>query len=150
MTQRTSKAELQRTVQGAKLHTRVELMLLDLLDSVQSSLWGAAQIIPLWLTGAVQALAGAGAINVTSSYTDFTSTGTGNALTLADGTIVGQMKLIRYVGEGAGTDTGIITPANFLNGTSVTLTAVGDDVGLMWNGANWQLTGLRNTAAVNA
>jgi hypothetical protein len=46
----------------------------------------------------VQALSGAGAVNITSLATAFTSTAAGNALTLADGA-QGQIKTIIYVAE---------------------------------------------------
>ena len=52
-------------------------------------------------SGAVQALSGPGAVNITSLATAFTSTATGNALTLADGA-QGQLKTIIYVAEAAG------------------------------------------------
>ena len=62
-------------------------------------------------SGAVQALSGAGAVNITSLATAFTSTAAGNALTLADGA-QGQIKTVIYVAEAAGGDTGVLTPTN--------------------------------------
>ena len=79
------------------------------------------------VVGSVQALSGPGAVNVTTLTTAFTSTATGNALKLADG-VAGQLKAIVYVAEAAGGDTGVLTPANFGNGTTITFNAVGESV----------------------
>ena len=88
------------------------------------------------VVGSVQALSGPGAVNVTTLTTAFTSTGTGDALTLADG-VVGQFKAIVYVAETAGADTGVLTPANFGNGTTITFNAVGESVLLQFLGTDW-------------
>ncbi len=88
------------------------------------------------VVGSVQALSGPGAVNVTTVTTAFTSTGTGDALTLADG-VAGQLKAIVYVAETAGTDTGVLTPTNFGNGTTITFTAVGNSVLLQFLGTDW-------------
>jgi hypothetical protein len=88
------------------------------------------------VVGSVQALSGPGAVNVTTLTTAFTSTATGNALTLADG-VAGQLKAIVYVAEAAGGDTGVLTPANFGNGTTITFNAVGESVLLQFLGTDW-------------
>jgi hypothetical protein len=90
----------------------------------------------------VQALSGAGAVNITSLATTFTSTATGNALTLADGA-QGQIKTIIYVAEAAGGDTGILTPTNLGSGTTITFNAVGDSVTLQFAGTDWWVVGFR-------
>jgi hypothetical protein len=90
----------------------------------------------------VQALSGPGAVNITSLATAFTSTATGNALTLADGA-QGQLKTIVYVAEAAGGDTGILTPANLGSGTTVTFNAVGDSATLQFVGTDWWVVGFR-------
>jgi hypothetical protein len=92
--------------------------------------------------GTVQSLSGAGAVNITTLTTAFTSTATGNALTLADGT-AGQLKTIVYVAEAAGGDTGVLTPTNLGGGTTITFNAVGDSVTLQFIGADWWVIGLR-------
>jgi hypothetical protein len=92
--------------------------------------------------GTVQSLSGAGAVNITTLTTAFTSTATGNALTLANGA-AGQLKTIVYVAEAAGGDTGILTPANLGGGTTITFNAVGDSVTLQFIGADWWVIGLR-------
>jgi hypothetical protein len=90
----------------------------------------------------VQALSGAGAVNITSLATAFTSTGAGNALTLADGA-QGQLKTIIYVAEAAGGDTGVLTPTNLGSGTTITFNAVGDSVTLQFAGTDWWVVGFR-------
>lgn len=86
--------------------------------------------------GAPQNLAGPGAADITSYETAFTSTGTGDAITLADGAAVGQVKKILYVAEAAGGDTGVITLTGY---TSITLNAIGDYAVVQWNGTAWLL-----------
>jgi hypothetical protein len=90
----------------------------------------------------VQALSGPGAVNITALATAFTSTATGNALTLADG-VAGQLKTIVYVAEAAGGDTGILTPTNLGSATTITFNAVGDSVTLQFIGADWWVIGFR-------
>lgn len=90
----------------------------------------------------VQALSGPGVVNITSLATAFTSTATGNALTLADGA-QGQLKTIIYVAEAAGGDTGILTPANLGSATTITFNAVGDSVTLQFAGTDWWVVGFR-------
>lgn len=96
-------------------------------------------------SGAVQALSGPGAVNITSLATAFTSTGTGDALTLADGA-QGQIKTIIYVAEAAGGDTGVLTPTNLGSATTITFNAVGDSVTLQFAGTDWWVVGLRGAA----
>ena len=93
-------------------------------------------------SGTVQALSGAGAVNITSLATAFTSTATGNALTLADGA-QGQLKTVIYVAEAAGGDTGVLTPSNLGSGTTVTFNAVGDSATLQFAGTDWWVVGFR-------
>lgn len=90
----------------------------------------------------VQALSGPGAVNITQPVTAFTSTGTGNALTLEDG-VVGQLKTIVYVAEAAGGDTGVLTPTNLGAGTTITFNAVGDACTLQFLGTEWWAISLR-------
>jgi hypothetical protein len=97
------------------------------------------------IIGAVQALSGPGAVNVTQLTTAFTSTATGNALTLADG-VAGQLKTIVYVAEAAGGDTGILTPTNLGAYTTITFNAVGDSVILQFIGADWWVISARGAA----
>ena len=90
----------------------------------------------------VQSLTGPGAVNITQPVTKFTSTATGNALTLADG-VEGQIKTIVYVAEAAGADTGVFTPTNLGAGTTITFTDVGDACVLQFLGSDWWAISLR-------
>jgi hypothetical protein len=94
------------------------------------------------INGSVQALSGAGAVNLTTYTTAFTSTAAGNALTLANGA-QGQIKNIVYVAEAAGGDTGILTPTNLGAGTTITFNAVGDSCQLQYIGTDWWAVSLR-------
>jgi hypothetical protein len=93
-------------------------------------------------SGAVQALSGPGAVNITSLATAFTSTAAGNALTLADGA-QGQIKTVIYVAEAAGGDTGVLTPTNLGSATTITFNAIGDSVTLQFAGTDWWVVGFR-------
>lgn len=106
-----------------------------------------AQTFANAVVGSVQALSGPGAVNVTTVTTAFTSTATGNALTLADG-VAGQLKAIVYVAEAAGADTGVLTPTNFGNGTTITFNAVGESVLLQFLGTDWWI--VSNNGAIVA
>ena len=50
------------------------------------------------ITGGVQSLSGAGAVDLTNLVTELTTTGA-DALTLADGTTSGQIKIINKIGR---------------------------------------------------
>jgi hypothetical protein len=86
--------------------------------------------------GSVQSLTGPGAVDVTNYTTEFTSTGTGDALTLGDG-LSGQIKNIVYVAQTAGADTGILTPTNLGAYTTITFNAPGDSVQLQFMSSQW-------------
>lgn len=94
------------------------------------------------LIGAVQALSGSGAVNLTTSTTSFTSTATGNTLTLADGS-QGQIKIIVYIAEALVGDTGILTPTNLGSATTITFNTIGDAVTLQFVGTDWWVVGFR-------
>ena len=82
------------------------------------------------IIGGVQGLTGAGAVDLTNLITELTTTGA-NALTLADGTTSGQVKIINMIVDGGGTAT--VTPVTFANGTTIAFDAVGESVTLVWN-----------------
>jgi hypothetical protein len=94
------------------------------------------------IIGTVQSLSGAGAVNITQLSTAFTSTATGNALTLANG-IVGELKTIVYVAEAAGADTGILTPSTRVGYATITFNNVGDSVTLQYFTQGWAIIGVR-------
>ena len=97
---------------------------------------------------AEQALTGAGAANVTSAVTAFTTNtdnSGNNAVTLAAG-IAGQIKILYTKVEASSGQTTVVTPAAFANGTTVTFDAVGDAAVLYYNGSTWVLVGSTGVA----
>lgn len=82
-----------------------------------------AQFVPI---AAQQNLTGPGAVTVTEYYTALTTTGTGDALTLAAGKVLGQVKKIQYVNKGALLDTAILTPSVTTGFATCTFNAVGN------------------------
>jgi hypothetical protein len=88
------------------------------------------------IRGGVQALSGAGAADTTNLITELTTAAGAAAVTLADGTTAGQIKIITMVVDGGGTAT--VTPATFANGTSMAFADVNDTVMLAWaNTIGW-------------
>ena len=81
------------------------------------------------IRGGVQSLSGAGAVDLDNLITELTTTGA-NALTLADGTTSGQIKIINMIVDGGD---GTLTPTTFANGTTITFDAVGESATLVWN-----------------
>ena len=92
--------------------------------------------------GASQALSGAGAINLTTPTTFYTSTGPTEALTIADSLETGQRKRIVHIVDGG---SGVITKGGAvkLNAaiTTITFTNIWDWVELEWSGALWNVIG---------
>jgi len=89
--------------------------------------------------GSRQTISGAGAINLTTLYTEITTTGA-NAYTLANG-VIGQMKIIVMVVDGGDAT---ITPTTFANGTRVVMDAVHDSVTLIYGASGWQVIASRD------
>ena len=79
-----------------------------------------------------------GAVDVVNLFTTIDTSGAGApvAYTLADG-VEGQVKKLVCVAYG---DDGVVTPANFASGTTVTFTAVGQAVDLAFIAGNWYVT----------
>lgn len=75
------------------------------------------------------------------------SGGVGFTLTLADGNQDGEMKhvVVKSINSGV---SHTLTPANFTNGTTITLDSNGDAVSLIWSDGNWIL--LNNSGATIA
>lgn len=84
---------------------------------------------------------GAGAIDVTTTTTAYTSTGAAEALTLADGT-TGQIKTVVYVAEGAGGDSGELVPTNRIGYAKITFNNIGDSATLQFVGTGWAILAL--------
>jgi hypothetical protein len=99
------------------------------------------------ITGGVQELSGAGAADLTNLVTELTTGAGAAAVTLADGTTSGQVKIINMIVDGGGTAT--VTPATFANGTNLAFADVNDTVMLVWaNTIGWVL--VSNSGAVVA
>lgn len=99
----------------------------------------AAIFIP---SGAQQSLSGAGAVDVTSFSTMVTTTAA-NALTLANGTRVGQLKEIMLTVDGGD---GTLTPATASGYTTIVFSNIGDMVLLRWTKAGWIILKRGNVA----
>ncbi len=96
-------------------------------------LMAAAKIVGF---GAPQSLSGVGACNVTTLVTLFTSTGGAQALSLADGTQAGQLKIVHHTVDGG---SGVLTPTTAGNFATFTLTNIHDACLLQWSGTAWNI-----------
>ncbi len=76
-----------------------------------------------------------GAINVTSYFTTLNTDAGGDVYTLANGTVVGQLKKIYLLVDGGGD--AVIVPVFLAAGTTITMNDAGDYVVLLWNGTDW-------------
>ena len=86
-----------------------------------------------------QALTGAGAADVTSMVTAFTTdtdNSGNNAITLANG-IAGQLKILYTKVETTSGQTSVVTPTTLAGYTTITFDAVGDSAILYYNGSTW-------------
>jgi hypothetical protein len=91
------------------------------------------------ITGGVQSLSGAGAVDLTNLVTELTTAAGAAAVTLADGTTSGQIKIITMVVDGGGTAT--VTPTTFASGTTLAFDAVAETATLVWNSSiGWILS----------
>ena len=84
-----------------------------------------------------QSLSGAGAVNITDAFTSLTTTGAAQALTLANGS-VGEVKIIVHTVDGG---SAILTPTTKIGFSTITFTAVGDAVTLIYTSAGWAVIG---------
>lgn len=93
------------------------------------------------IVSGITATSGAGAVALTGGIHEVTTTGTGDALTLANGT-AGQKLTVLYVAEGAGGDTAICTPTTLAGGTTITFNALGDAADLTYSATGgWYMSG---------
>ena len=93
--------------------------------------YGAAEVL------GVQSLSGAGAVDVTNGVTSLTTTGSAQALTLANGA-AGQVKYIVHAVDGG---SAVLTPTTKIGFSTITFTAVGDSVTLVYTAAGWAVVG---------
>jgi hypothetical protein len=94
----------------------------------------------LLILNSINSTSGAGAVAITGAVHEVTTTGTGDALTLANGT-AGQKLTIIYVAEAAGADTAILTPTTLAGGTTITFNALGDSADLTYGTGGWYMHG---------
>jgi len=90
-----------------------------------------------------QSLSGAGAVNVTSAFTALTTTGSAQALTLANGT-AGQMKTIVHTVDGG---SAVLTPTTKIGFSTITFTGVGESATLVYTAAGWAIVALNGAVA---
>ena len=91
----------------------------------------------------VQTLTGSGStgvLNLTDTVTLLITTGGSQAFSLADG-VEGQLKIISMKTDGG---SGIVTPANFVNGTQITFDDVQDTIVLMYQSTGWVVLARQN------
>ena len=113
---------------------------LDLTNSTLTSpsISGAAALSVASETKAGGASGAKTALSITTPLSICTTgSGTGH-VSLADGTTVGQIKIISFKTKVS--DNLVITPANLALGTQITADAVGAICILIWDGANWSVT----------
>ena len=107
-----------------------------------NSTTGAVTVNSTFDTGVVlgtQSLSGAGAVDITNAYTNLTTTGATQALTLANGT-VGEIKVIAHAVDGG---SAVLTPTTAIGFSTITFTAVGDTATLVYTSAGWAIIGSR-------
>lgn len=100
---------------------------------------GAVDIAGALLHSETTTSSGAGAISVTGTIHEITTSGTGDAMTLVNGT-EGQILHVVYVAEGAGSNTAVLTPTSFQD-TTITFTDLGESVTLLYTAASWYVVG---------
>ena len=98
---------------------------------------------PVIFAALPQSITGAGAVSVVTHSTNATSGGAAQALTLANGTIIGQIKMVTHVADGGSL---VLTPATFVDGTTVTFTTGGERWVGVWLATGWQTIEISNVA----
>ena len=85
-----------------------------------------------------------GAISITTAVTLLNLESTNGATTLADGTVVGQMKtIIADVDQGSS----VMTPASPMGFADLNFVDDGDTATLIWSGAKWAVIGFADVGA---
>ena len=90
-----------------------------------------------------QSLSGAGAVDITNAFTNLTTTGAAQALTLANGT-AGEIKIITHVVDGG---SAVLTPTTKIGFTTITFTGVGESAMLIYTAAGWAIVALNGAVA---
>lgn len=95
------------------------------------------------ITGGVQSLSGAGAVDITNLITSLTTTGAAEALTLANGA-AGQLKTIVHTVDGG---SAVLTPTTKIGFSTITFTGVGESATLVYTAAGWAIVALNGAVA---
>jgi hypothetical protein len=90
-----------------------------------------------------QSLSGAGAVDVTNTFTNLTTTGAAQALTLANGTL-GEVKIITHAVDGG---SAVLTPTTKIGFSTITFTGVGESAMLVYTSAGWAIVALNGAVA---
>jgi len=107
-------------------------------DTLTNKTWGGAYIT------SIQALSGAGAVDIVTEITRLTTTGAAQALTLANGT-AGQRKTIIHEVDGG---SAVLTPTTKTGFTTITFTNVGDSATLVYlTTRGWMIQALNGAVA---
>ena len=88
------------------------------------------------LYSGTQSLSGAGAVDLTNSITEVTTTST-DALTLGDG-VEGQLKFITMIADGG---EGTLTPTNLAGYSTIKFNDIGDSCTLLFTNGTWCVVG---------
>ena len=90
-----------------------------------------------------QSVSGAGAVDVTNTFTNLTTTGAAQALTLANG-VLGEIKIISHAVDGG---SAVLTPTTKIGFTTITFTGVGESAMLVYTSAGWAIVALNGAVA---
>ena len=91
------------------------------------------------------AVQNSGAISVTTAVTLLGLESTNGATTLANGTVVGQMKTI--IADGTDGGASVMTPASPMGFADLNFVDDGDTATLLWSGAKWAVIGFADVGA---
>jgi len=125
---------------------------LDLTNSTLSSPSISGAVHLSLSTESVEGGASAGAATALSLVkpVSLVTTATSKAhVSLADGTVAGQIKYIIHVIRNNTTDM-VVTPANFRAGTNITTNLPNTPIGLIWSGSTWELLSGEYTGTAEA
>jgi|TARA_B100001094_G_C18065417_1_gene737215 hypothetical protein len=84
------------------------------------------------------------ALSITHAVTLLQSSGTGTATTLADGTVVGQLKVIIHDTDGG---TSILAVTDGMGFADLDFVDDGDTAMLMWSGTSWAILSQQSVAS---
>jgi len=113
-------------VAAKRVGTTLAIRLAD--DSADAPISASNGTFSGYIVGGIQSLSGAGAVNVTQAITEVTTTGVGDALTLADG-VAGQEKTIIHGVDGG---SAVLTPTTKTGWSTATFTSAGESLTLVF------------------